>query len=640
MFTLLALLLPVLFFVALEGGLRLVGYGDDYPLFIPVDGYSDYLYPSRDVARRYFSRQASIPSIPFDSFKREKDDATVRVFIQGGSSAAGYPFYFGGSFSDMLEQRLLQSYPGTKVEVVGTAMAAVNSYTLLDLADEIIEQQPDAVLIYAGHNEYYGALGAASAESIGRWRPTVLLYLRMKDLRTVQAMRGLISSMSGLFGGREAGQAPGTTMMARMVGEKSVPYASETFEAGIDQFRANLQDLLAIYREAGVPVFVGTVVSNVRDHQPFISGLSADTDPHTWRSEFEAAAGLAKSGDTTSAIRQFDELIAKDDLSGDAHFARAKLSEAVGDLQSARGHYYSAKDRDELRFRAPEAINEIIRDVAGKQGATVVDVQTAFEAVSRSGVTGDDLMTEHLHPNASGFFEIADAFYNALVESGLFEGSPRPITREVARSQLLFTELDSLIGTYRVSLLKGSWPFVPLGAPQVPIELEPKTLPESLAVQVLNSETSRLAALDRLRAHYLMRRDAPNALKASLASIQRYPFLAKPYLGAAGILVAQGALDQAMVYYTAANDRTETAEAHRMIGSILLRQQKRPESIRHLERSLRLEPDNPQALYNLSGAYAMEGKMDLARETVSRLLEVAPGHEAGQALGRRLNVER
>jgi len=37
-------------------------------------------------------------------------------------------------------------------------MAAINSYALLDMVDEVIQQSPDAVLIYTGHNEYYGAL--------------------------------------------------------------------------------------------------------------------------------------------------------------------------------------------------------------------------------------------------------------------------------------------------------------------------------------------------------------------------------------------------------------------------------------------------------------------------------------------------
>ena len=63
-----------------------------------------------------------------------------------------------------LEERLQATFPGREIEVINTALTAVNSYTLLDQADEIAGQRPDAVLIYTGHNEYYGALG-------GRWRP-------------------------------------------------------------------------------------------------------------------------------------------------------------------------------------------------------------------------------------------------------------------------------------------------------------------------------------------------------------------------------------------------------------------------------------------------------------------------------------
>ena len=121
-----------------------------------------------------------------DYFKAEPDSNTFRIVVQGGSSAAGYPLYYGGSFSRMLEQRLLQSFPGKPIEVINTAMAAVNSYTLLDLADEIIEQRPDLVLIYAGHNEYYGSLGVGSAESLGRFPGMVNLYLELQHLRVVR----------------------------------------------------------------------------------------------------------------------------------------------------------------------------------------------------------------------------------------------------------------------------------------------------------------------------------------------------------------------------------------------------------------------------------------------------------------------
>ena len=55
-------------------------------------------------------------------------------------------------------------------------MSAVSSYTLLDFSDEIVDYQPDAILIYAGHNEYLGILGVGSVLAGGMATPS--------DLRT------------------------------------------------------------------------------------------------------------------------------------------------------------------------------------------------------------------------------------------------------------------------------------------------------------------------------------------------------------------------------------------------------------------------------------------------------------------------
>ena len=171
--------IPVLFFILVEGGLRVIGFGQDYPLFVPVEAAPEYLVMNRDVALRYFNQEVRVPTGLHDAVRADKDSAVVRIFVQGGSSAAGYPYYYGGSFSRMLEQRLQQGWPTRKVEVVNVAMAAVNSYTILDQVDGILAQSPDAVVIYAGHNEFYGALGVGSSQSLGRNRHVVNLYLRL-----------------------------------------------------------------------------------------------------------------------------------------------------------------------------------------------------------------------------------------------------------------------------------------------------------------------------------------------------------------------------------------------------------------------------------------------------------------------------
>ncbi|MEM1270842.1 MAG: hypothetical protein AAGI08_12440, partial [Bacteroidota bacterium] len=287
LFTVAALLLPVLFFALLEGGLRVFGYGDSYPLFVPVDVAPEYRYQNPQVARRYFAAQRRVPNANTDFFKAEKRENGIRIFVQGGSSAAGYPFYNGGAFSRLLEQRLQQTFPDRDVEVVNTAMAAVNSYALADLSDEILAEQPDAVLIYAGHNEYYGALGVASAESLGRLQPVVSAYLKLRQFRTVQLLRNLIVRARTAVGG--SARPDDATLMERIVGEQRVPLESELFGLGVEQFRRNLEALLSAYQTAGVPVYIGTLASNERDHAPFLDGFSAEADSTAWRRVYDRA---------------------------------------------------------------------------------------------------------------------------------------------------------------------------------------------------------------------------------------------------------------------------------------------------------------------------------------------------------------
>src|SRR5690554_1635077 len=246
------LLIPVLFFALLEGGLRLAGYGNDYPLFKPLEEDPRYLVRNSEVARRYFAQQASVPAPLHDVFAADKGDDEYRIFVQGGSTAAGFPFYHGAAFSRMLQHRLQQTFPDRTIEVVNTAMDAVNSYTLLDLADEIITQQPDAVLLYAGHNEYYGALGVGSTESLGRFRGFVNAYLRLRHFRIVQLLRNTLADIAVRFASDADGD-DATTLMAQMVGDQLIPYGSPAYDLGLRQFRTNLSDLLAKYERAGIP---------------------------------------------------------------------------------------------------------------------------------------------------------------------------------------------------------------------------------------------------------------------------------------------------------------------------------------------------------------------------------------------------
>ncbi|WP_179004525.1 SGNH/GDSL hydrolase family protein [Winogradskyella forsetii] len=157
--------MPFVLIFILEIGLRIGGYGESYQLFhgIPhVENKPDYLVMNKKIAGKYFKDNGLRSDNQSDLFLKTKTDSTFRVVVQGASTVVGFPFYRGASFPRLLKHRLSHTFPDKNIEVINTGITAVNSYTLWDLTDDIIEQKPDLVIIYAGHNEYYGALGVGS----------------------------------------------------------------------------------------------------------------------------------------------------------------------------------------------------------------------------------------------------------------------------------------------------------------------------------------------------------------------------------------------------------------------------------------------------------------------------------------------
>ena len=524
MFGLATLTIPVLFFVLLEAGLRLGGYGHDYPLFITVTDAPGYLQANQEVVRRFVVEETREPEVAIwpVAFPAHKAPETLRIFVQGGSTAAGWPYGFGASLAGMLQQRLQASLPQRNIEVISTAMTAVNSYTLMDFADEIIAQQPDAVLIYAGHNEYLGVLGVGSAVSAGRTRPVVLTYLALRDLRILQLLKHAYMGLSAQETQAEGRVNSAPTLMRRIVGEPHIALDSKLYHRGLAQFHDNLTVLLKRYRDAGIPVYIGTLASNEKDLAPFASLLSERTDVTAWRRHFEKGVAALRRGDTDLAGTSFAAALALDDGAASVHFALGRLYETQGNYSAARLAYLDARERDQLRFRAPQSFNRIIRAVAAEQEAQVVDVEASLLDHAVNRIIGNELMLEHLHPNLWGYFLLADAYYQALLDDDIPGPGVQVFTREQAWDVLPVTAVDLKKADYEIMRLTADWPFQREPAqPQYPVS---DSEIEQLAYSLFTRKTTWSNATEQLQAYYLQKQDARTAARVGVLLADTYPF--------------------------------------------------------------------------------------------------------------------
>ena len=556
------LLLPLVVLATAEGGLRLAGYGHDLePLFVPSPGQPQYLQANPRVVTRFFTDPAQAPTVSIETayFRAQKAPGTFRVFVQGESSAAGFPYGLGASLAGVLDQRFERSFPSREIEVISTAMAAVNSYALLDFADEIIAQHPDAVVIYVGHNEYLGILGVGSSLRMASTPALTRAFLAVREVRLFQFMSRLLANWTAGEGDRPA--AASDSLMARVAGERSIPFDSPVYRRGVEQFASNLARLLDRYRTAGIPVFIGTLVSNERDQVPLAILGAAETDP----------AGAAKTA-----------------------YHAAQDAEAAGNFTAARSGYAWARDLDPLRFRAPSAFNATLAALAKAHGATLVDTHLAFEKASPHGLIGNSLLLEHVHPNLDGYFLLADAFFDAMVAQGL-PGRPEvDVPDAVARSEMPVSDIDRYLGDYKLLRIKSGWPFAAsYTEPRLPM---PASEGERLAQDLYFERTSWPDAQERLRRYYQATGDKAGYTRVTAMLADAFPFAGAIQFEAAAALIAVGRPVDALRYSGKAVELEPRNVNHLLVRAhALLLSGRRDEGRVMLENVLVLEPGNATA---------------------------------------------
>ncbi|MBQ1782749.1 MAG: SGNH/GDSL hydrolase family protein [Gammaproteobacteria bacterium] len=525
-FYLIALSLPLLLLGALELGLRVVGFGNSYPLFIEVANVPGYMQANPDVIKRYFPTPEMATKVQIDPiyFKSRKDPETLRIVVQGGSSAAGYPYGRWGGLAGMLQSQLELAYPDKRIEVITTAMSAVNSYTMLDFADEIAAIEPDAVLIYAGHNEYVGVFGAASALTPVKSEGANLLYLKLRELRLFQLMQHLYA-VSVIDAEPDIDNKNRGTLMAKAALSQRIAMDSESYQRGIDQFTANIGMLLETYKEQGIPVWIGTVVSNLRHQPPFESAEIEQVDAELqqrWQQTWATYQQALSTQDAAAALATLRPLGADFDGSATLWYAIGQQADSLGDLALAKEAYIKAKDRDLLRFRAPEAINQAIRSLASNHRATLVDVEAAFVGQAPGGIIGDELILEHLHPNADGYFLLADSYYQALRQSPLLTGMPSTNPDFDSRKALMpITVVDQLIARHKINVLKADYPF---RAQRVAVEYPTPRMPlQQIAKDRYEDKLNWLQAMNAMLAYYQQANQLQNGLVVAHMVAQAMP---------------------------------------------------------------------------------------------------------------------
>lgn len=343
------------------------------------------------------------------AFPAVRTNGERRIFALGGSTTQGAPYEDRTrGFPQLLEARL-----GSGTRVINAGVAGLDSSRFPELTEEAIALGATGLVVYAGHNEISGRLidRCLSPERVG----VAAAVERVRTLRVLQAwserVRGvqpvaaddLRAHQDDCMAAAVARGLDGS--LAPTGGQRADPLAREAVEG----FAASLSVVAALAEEAGVALWVGVPVANLREPpvgprpSPLLAPEAARTVDDTWQR-------VLKGDDV-----DLDAAIGLDPTHAGLRWARG-MSTIDSDPEAARLDLQAAVDWDYQGTRVTTPLVGVVRALcAERAGVTCVDVAKDFEAASVDGIPGPGLFVDHCHPTwEEGTPIIAEAFARAI----------------------------------------------------------------------------------------------------------------------------------------------------------------------------------------------------------------------------------
>lgn len=624
--------------VAAEGLLRAAGWGAGRAFFLRQGEPAEWITASRFGWLFFPPPQARVPWPA--RFPAGKPTGTYRVFVLGESAAMGDPEP-AFSVARVLEVLLQEACPDRKVEVINAALVAIDSAVVGRMAEDALAAGADALVVYAGNNEFIGP-HSVSSRPVWLWNFDRLVRLQSR-IRASRVGQGL-ALLGARLGARSAWEGPARFAQVRVV--PSDPAREETMARFVRQAEA----IAAAAAARSVPVVFCTVPSRLSDFPPMASVHPAgwtDADEARW----QAARDEADRADTNLPARvaaAWERVVELDPGYAESNYRLGQARLAAGQTEAAIEAFVTARDLDALPIRTTGEFNDALRRFASStaSGVRLVDAERVFreeQALGRSD------FLDHVHLTFSGTFRLARLLGAALT------GEEATVDPGEAAARLGFSEAEEL--RLRDTILEGlSQPLFrarPGGAESFEGDVGAADAVATAAGTnyLAEAEAVAKAASERRPEDWALREvlarrrvalgDTEGAWKV-YESLLPWGELRADLLVDAGVAAAAaGKPEEALWLFDRATVVEPWSVAALYNRGVLLAEQARPyEAAGALRAALRLRPRRSEELERIGRALLWVGEPDSAARAARRGLAADPTHTGLRGLRGLLALSR
>ena len=394
--------------VGVEGLLRLVPGLGPSPLVVTLaedEATGESLHAtSRFYAQRFFTqykgRLAAAGQMGEHFFMEPAPANRYRVVFVGASTVQGFPHPRRLAAASFLQAMLADAWPEREVEVVNLGITSIASFAVAEVVEDALVLSPDLVVVYTGHNEFYGLYGA------GRYQ-RLQYFLRQLHLTHL---------VDGLIGGIGTRDEP-TDLIKMAAARGEVPLHGPGRAMAEQNLRNNLRRVSRLCERAQVPLVLCTIVANDAGFAP-VGSTEGDEE---WKAQVEQAAQVLTRGyvapdDAEDALRQLEQAAALSSEHAWLWYLQGRALERLGRDAEAQRTFRKARDLDTMPWRAPTVHNAVIRAVAKEHGAMLADVEAAFVDVAPVQGVGWEWMVDHVHFSVTGQALLARTVLHSVAE--------------------------------------------------------------------------------------------------------------------------------------------------------------------------------------------------------------------------------
>ncbi|MGI9243851.1 MAG: hypothetical protein ACR2RV_23845, partial [Verrucomicrobiales bacterium] len=388
-----------------------VGFESKIPLFVE----SDQHFETAQNKTKWFNEQR---------FARRKPEGTRRIFCMGGSTTYGRPYRDATSFCGWLREFLPVADPTQGWELINAGGISYASYRIAALMEELVEYDPDLFIIYCGHNEFlerrtYGEMIDMPATVRG-------LQASLARSRTYSFISRAVMGGGVPPGAQTKLDAEVNTILDNTVGLEAYKRDEEWEQQVLAHYRFNLARMVDIARAGGAQVVFVTPAGNVRSSSPFKSesSLRLSVAQHKeWEKQFAEAERAHAAGDA-AALAAIEAAVAIDPQHAHSQYLYGRILDGLGRFAEAKAAYELALENDVCPLRMLADMRQILAEVATDRDVPVVDFHQVMAGVAEHGMPGEAEFLDHVHPTIESHRLLALALVDELGAQGIAEVQP------------------------------------------------------------------------------------------------------------------------------------------------------------------------------------------------------------------------